>query len=209
MFKVLLHLTLAFNLVTKVIRLLSVYFLGKYSHLYLRALGCEVGKNVKLGCPPLVFLNRFSRIKIGNNVKLASCSLQNQICKDRLILSTQAPGAEIIIGDGSGVSCSILYAVNSIRIGKNVNIGANCRIFDTDFHPVDIDARRFHNKLEIINSPVIIEDDVWLAGNVTILKGVRIGRGTIIGFGSIVTCDIPAGVLAVGTPAKVIKNIVK
>jgi acetyltransferase-like isoleucine patch superfamily enzyme len=159
--------------------------------------------------PPLVFLNRYSRIKIGNNVKLASCSLQNQICKDRLIMSTQASGDEIIIGDGSEVSCSILYEVNSIRIGKNVNIEANCRIFDTDFHPVDIDARRFHNKLEINNSPVIIEDDVRLAGNVTILKGVRIGRGTIIGFGSAVACDIPAGVLAVGTPAKVIKNIVK
>ena len=54
--------------------------------------------------------------------------------------------------------------------------------------------------------PIIIEDNVWIGENVTILKGVRIGKGSVIGAGSLVCKDIPDGSLAVGSPAKVIKE---
>lgn len=55
--------------------------------------------------------------------------------------------------------------------------------------------------------PVKIGNNVWIGGNVTILPGVTIGDGTTIGAGSVVTKDIPANVLAVGNPCKVIKNL--
>ena len=55
--------------------------------------------------------------------------------------------------------------------------------------------------------PVIIYDNVWIGGNVTILPGVKINQGAIIGAGSVVTEDIPPYVIAVGNPCRVIRSI--
>ena len=55
--------------------------------------------------------------------------------------------------------------------------------------------------------PITLGDNVWLGGNVTILPGVTIGEGTVIGAGSVVARDIPAGVVAVGNPCKVLRKI--
>ena len=57
-----------------------------------------------------------------------------------------------------------------------------------------------------VSAPVIIENHVWIGKNVTILKGVTIGEGAIIGAGSVVSKSIPPHCLAVGNPAKVIKE---
>ncbi len=73
--------------------------------------------------------------------------------------------------------------------------GANTIITDTDWHTDDLRSTPC--------LPVIIEDDVWLGVNVTVLKGVRIGAGSIVGAGSVVAGDIPAGMVAVGAPARV------
>lgn len=55
--------------------------------------------------------------------------------------------------------------------------------------------------------PIVVEDDVWIGGGAIVLPGVRIGRGTTIGAGSVVTRDVPAGVLAVGNPCRVVKEL--
>ena len=55
--------------------------------------------------------------------------------------------------------------------------------------------------------PITIGDDVWIAANVVVLPGVTIGRGAVIGAGSVVTKDVPAGVLAAGNPCRVIREI--
>jgi len=52
---------------------------------------------------------------------------------------------------------------------------------------------------------ILIEDNVWLGFGVIVLSGVRIGKGAVIGAGSVVTDDIPAGAIAVGVPARVVK----
>lgn len=57
------------------------------------------------------------------------------------------------------------------------------------------------------SSPITLEDRVWLGANVTVCGGVTIGEGTIIGAGSVVTKDIPAGVVAVGNPCRVLRDI--
>ncbi|MCS2572069.1 hypothetical protein NXX61_16750 [Bacteroides ovatus] len=57
------------------------------------------------------------------------------------------------------------------------------------------------------DAPIIIEDNVWLGMNVTVLKGVCIGENSLIGAGSIVTRDIPANVVAAGIPCRVVKSI--
>ena len=77
--------------------------------------------------------------------------------------------------------------------------GANTYIADTDAHSDDYRAGK--------DRPVIIEDNVWLGLNVVVLKGVRIGKNSLIGANSLVTKDIPANVIAVGNPCRVIKQL--
>lgn len=57
------------------------------------------------------------------------------------------------------------------------------------------------------SAPIVIEDDVWIGANATIVGGVTIGKGSIIGAGSVVTRDIPSGVIAYGNPCKVHREI--
>ena len=61
-------------------------------------------------------------------------------------------------------------------------------------------------KLPENDQPITIEDDVWIGANVIILKGVTIGRGSIVGAGSVVTSNIPRYSIAIGSPAKMIKQ---
>ena len=55
--------------------------------------------------------------------------------------------------------------------------------------------------------PVVIGDDVWIGGNVTVLPGVHIGNNVVIGAGSVVTRDIPGNSLALGVPARVVRQL--
>lgn len=102
---------------------------------------------------------------------------------------------------------------NKVTIGNNVFIGPNCSIF-TPIHPLCYEDRNiFHDTktdMDInieYSAPVIIEDNCWLGGNVTILPGVTIGAGCVIGAGAVVTKSIPAHTLAFGNPCKVIRDI--
>lgn len=62
------------------------------------------------------------------------------------------------------------------------------------------------DKLEAAE-PITIEDNVWLGGGAIVLPGVRIGANSVIGAGAVVTKDVPANVVAVGNPARVIRSI--
>ena len=74
----------------------------------------------------------------------------------------------------------------------------------TAIHPLLPEER---NKGLENTKPITLEDNVWLGGDVTILPGVTIGAGTTIGAGSVVTKDIPAGVVAAGNPCRVLRPI--
>lgn len=90
-----------------------------------------------------------------------------------------------------------------VKFGSNVFIGPNCGIY-TAGHPLD--AERRNQGLEYAKS-IEIGDNVWLGGNVVVCPGVKIGNNAVIGAGSVVTKDIPANVVAVGNPCKVIRKI--
>ena len=85
----------------------------------------------------------------------------------------------------------------------------NSNVYDTDFHTIDPILRKKQNLnlKSIKSSPVIIGNDVWIGGNVTILKGVNIGDRAVIAFGAVVTKDVPKEELHGGIPAVKIKNI--
>ena len=115
-----------------------------------------------------------------------------------------APDAKLLLkGGGSFLNTnSTLNCFHYIEIGKGCYISDNVSIQDSDNHVIDGNANN-------ISAPIIIEDHVWIGKNVTILKGVKIGEGAVVGAGSVVTRDIPARTIAVGNPAKVIKEIIE
>lgn len=90
-----------------------------------------------------------------------------------------------------------------VTFGNNVLIGPNCLITTAE-HVKDPELRK--NGYEIAKS-VNISDNVWIGAGSTILAGVTIGENTIIGAGSLVNKNIPANVVAVGNPCRVIKKL--
>lgn len=96
----------------------------------------------------------------------------------------------------------ILDCANVI-FGDNVFIGPNVGIY-TAGHPLHFHLR---NQAFEYALPIIIENNVWIGGNVVINPGVHIGNNSVIGSGSIVTKNISEGVLAVGNPCKVLRQI--
>lgn len=99
-----------------------------------------------------------------------------------------------------------------VTIGDDVLFGPHCTLA-TPMHPLLAEERRIHTRpdgsrydLEYAK-PITIGDGCWLAANVVVCGGVTIGRGSVIGAGSVVTRDIPAGVLAAGNPCRVIREI--
>lgn len=90
-----------------------------------------------------------------------------------------------------------------IFVGDDVMFGPNV-VVATAGHPVDPDLRR---KVVQFNMPVIIGNNVWIGASAVILPGVTIGDDSVIGAGSVVTKDIPSGVVAVGNPCRVLRKI--
>lgn len=90
-----------------------------------------------------------------------------------------------------------------VTIGDFVFFGPNCGLY-TAGHPLDVTQR--NAGLEYAY-PITIGDNVWFGGDVKVMPGVSIGSNTVIGAGSIVTHDIPADVIAVGNPCRVLRKI--
>ncbi len=90
-----------------------------------------------------------------------------------------------------------------VTIGDNVFIGPNVSLY-TVVHAFLPEQR---NEGIMCSRPIVIEDDVWICGSVVILPGITIGAGAIVGAGSVVTHDIPAGVLAAGNPCRVLRPV--
>ena len=93
--------------------------------------------------------------------------------------------------------------VATVTIGDDVQIGPNVQLL-TATHPLEPGPRR--DKWEAAE-PIVIGDNVWLGGGVIVCPGVSIGADTVVGAGSVVTRDLPPGVVAVGSPARVIRSL--
>lgn len=128
------------------------------------------------------------------------------------------PNGRVKIGNFCYFTNAVLLCELELQIGNHVMIGWNSTIADTDFHPL-APAERIADAIacsplangrkrpEIPCRPVVIEDDVWIGPNVTILKGVRIGQGAFIEAGSLVTRDVPPRARVLGNPAQVVGQI--
>ena len=170
------------------------------SKLYLAGAGIPCGAGCTFGGVPIIRRYPESSITIGARCAFLSSSKFNFIgINHPCILSTHNAAANLTIGSDCGFSGTAIGCALSVQLGDRVRCGANTIITDTDWHTDDPRSSP--------DLPVVIEDDVWLGVNAVVLKGVRIGAGSIIGAGSVVTADIPAGVIAAGVPARTIKEI--
>ncbi|MBA2368508.1 MAG: sugar O-acetyltransferase [Candidatus Protochlamydia sp.] len=125
------------------------------------------------------------------------------------LIDIQAPfycdyGFNIFAGDNLYINfnCVILDCAK-ITFGNNVLLGPNVQLYAAS-HPIIASER-----IKGLESawPITIGDNVWLGGGVIVCPGVTIGNNTTIGAGSVVIKDIPANVLAVGNPCRVIKEL--
>lgn len=180
----------------------------------LRRRGVKLGVDVVVYGTPLVLMHENSAIEIGDRVVLCSDSRRTALNLNHPIkISTVAEGALVRIGADTGISGATLVSALSITIGKEVLLGANVMIVDTDFHPIAPLNRRHWGTNDIGTSkigtsPVIVGDNVFIGADSILLKGVNIGRDSMVAAGSVVVRgDYPDGAILAGNPAKIIGSV--
>jgi len=113
-------------------------------------------------------------------------------------------GTQISIGAGTFVNFDcVMIDVAPIRIGEACQIATKVQLL-TATHPIEPGPRRDGWES---GEPIAIGDNVWLGGGAIVCPGVTIGDDTVVGAGAVVTSDLPAGVVAVGVPARVQREI--
>ena len=112
-------------------------------------------------------------------------------------------GSNILLGKQCYLNFNCIFLdVCEIRVGDHTLFGPAVQVY-TATHPLDPQLRRAQE----FGKPVTIGSDVWIGGGAIICPGVSIGSRTVIGAGSVVTRDIPEGVLAAGNPCRVIRKL--
>ena len=157
-----------------------------------------------------------TRLDIAQSAKIVNCSLTVKGKNNLLIIKE---GARIrdaiieIIGDdclieigknsmiGKGSYISAKEQKSKLIIGDDCGLSRNVKVMTSDGHPIYQSGIRINPAKDIT-----IENYVWIADNVTILKGVTIGSGSVIGINSTVVKSVSKNVVAVGNPAKVVKE---
>lgn len=177
---------------------------------YLRWYGVETSFGyVSLRGWPIIKKHPGSRIVIGKGVTLNSDLRSNIVGLNHpVILATVSEKAIIYLDDNCGMSGSSIVAASSVQIGQHSGLGGNASIYDTDFHPIEANARRCQRAIsDASTKPVTVGKDVLIGMNTIVLKGVTIGDGAFIGANSVVTQSIPSNTLWVGNPAHCIRKI--
>ncbi|KXF82030.1 acyltransferase [Enterovibrio coralii] len=148
-------------------------------------------------------------ITIGDGTVLYSednLSFANRPVRLSAIKVNDKPPGKITIGNGCVMQGTAIVAYEHVEIGDLVLFGPQVTIMDSSGHPItnrwqDDDAARTRS------AKVTIKDNAWIGMGVTILKGVTIGENAVIGANSVVYQDVPDNCIALGNPAKVVKQL--
>ena len=147
-------------------------------------------------------------IRIGSHVRINSGKHYNRIGGDtRTLLKTMGPEGAIQIGDRCGISNSTIIAAAPVVLEDGALLGGGCKLYTTDFHPID-PGDRAHNRDESTRrGPITIGANAFIGAHAIILKGVRVGRNSVVGAGSVVAKDIPDNEVWAGNPARFIRSL--
>ncbi len=172
-----------------------------------------VGRGVKIAFPRHLHVGYNVLLSDGVNINAFSqkgCRLGDnvRIRENVWMLSTSVltdPGVGLSLGDNVYVGpFSVLGAGGGLTIHNDVTIGAHVDILAEDHNFGDTDLPI--NQQGVVRRGIVIEEDCWIGNRATILDGVRIGRGSVIGAAAVVTRDIPEFSVAVGSPARVLRD---
>lgn len=154
-----------------------------------------VGNNIYIG----------SRVTIFEALGGGSVTLGDRVHLHQDVIIENGEGGVLTIDTDTHIQprCQLSVYKGTLRIGRNVQIAANCGFYPYN-HGLRPDEDVARQDLET-RGGILVEDDVWIGYNATVLDGVRIGRGAVIGAGAVVTHDIPEGAIAVGVPARVVR----
>ncbi len=186
----------------------KVYFLGCYylTFFYFKINNVKHKTFTSIGVP-LFDIKKNSIVSFGtalvmvNNAKYATLGKSNK-CK--FVVSKNAI---LSIGNKVGMSNVVIVSTKSIKIGNNVMIGGGVVIVDSDFHSLNpLHWHTEEDEKNMISSPVVIGDNVFIGMDSIILKGVMVGENSIIAAGSVVSKDVPENQIWGGNPAKFIRN---
>lgn len=173
---------------------------------WLRFNGAEVRGTVNVYGKPRIIRWGNPTIIIEDGVTFDSDPMHNDAGIIHPCTLSVTGDGRLYIGENSGFSGVQVCCTKSITIGRNVWVGVNVTIYDTDFHPID-PYERLKLDTSAKSGDVIIDDGVWIGANAMILKGVHIGKGSVIAAGSVVTKDVPEFTVFGGNPAKLIREI--
>lgn len=152
------------------------------------------GRNVFVGDDVLIFRDTGGGpVVLGDRVHL-----------NESVRVVTAHGGSVWLGEDAHVQpgCYFMAFGGSIRVGRNVQIAPNCAFYPYDHGMAP--GRPIHEQPLRSGGDIEIADDAWLGYGVVVLSGVSIGEGAVVGAGSVVTKDVPAGHVAVGSPARVL-----
>lgn len=159
--------------------------------------------------------NRANILNAGAHSGLIHIGANSIVCGELFVF---AHGGKIHVGEwcyiGEGAR---IWSAASIIIHDRVLISHGVNVFDNLTHPLDGTDR--HNQfrqiatvghplqIDLGERPVVIEEDAWIGAGAFVLRGVTIGKGSIVAAGAVVTKDVPAGCIAAGNPAEIIRKI--
>lgn len=174
----------------------------------MRRRGVKVGQRLAMRQLPLLRVCRGSSIAIGDDCTIHNKTWQNIAgILHKTIIATTDPRAKISIGNKVGISGAIIVASTSIRIEDEVMLGANVKIYDSDFHPLDFHARMGDDAVEVGRGSVVVRRGAWVGADAILLKGAQIGEYAVVGARSVVTGPVERCCVFAGNPAKFVKRL--
>lgn len=154
-------------------------------------------------------IRRGARLVFGKGVELRSTSVgYHGPLPSPVKLMADRPGAQITIGARTRLNGCCIHAWESIAVGADCLFASGVTVFDANGHELEPRPLSSRSNTKDTPRPVVIGNGVWLGMNVIVLPGSRIGDGSVIAAGSVVSGEIPPGVLAGGQPARVIRRLI-
>lgn len=159
-------------------------------------------------------VHKSTQIHLGTNIKIVGCTITSDTKNDKIFIDDNTilrdvkieprDNSSIIIGKDCMIGHnSYLVAKESTKlsIGDDCGLSRNLTIMTSDGHPIYKDGKLTNSAQDIK-----VENHIWIAENVSILKGVTIQSGSVIGMNSTVVKNVPNNAISAGNPAKIVKE---
>lgn len=183
-------------------RIIKPYVVGAVSSFWVRWFKMRLGGKVQFGrnfeTNGRLVIQGPGKVVFGDNIKAWAHAEKN-------VFITYTPDSVITVGSNTRLNGAGVQAYTRVSIGDRCILGSTT-IFDTDFHPLD-PSRRHDPEAPVSCAPITLGENVWIAGQSSILKGVTIGRNSVVAYAAVVTADVPANVVVAGNPARIVKHL--